>query len=83
MQIGDWNRMAVQTLLADAGRTLRMTEFEDVRRNREIVPDTIANARKNYIDFVRRGRPLFMSDGDQVAFQKMLDRLTALFPCQQ
>lgn len=75
MQIDDWNQMAVRTLLADAARSTAPTEFEGVRANRETVPDAISNARKNYIDFVRRGRPLIMSDADQTAFQKQLDRL--------
>jgi hypothetical protein len=75
VQIDDWNQMAVRTLLADAARSMAPTEFEGGRANRETVPDTISNARKNYIDFVRRGRPLIMSEADQTVLQKQLDRL--------
>ena len=76
MQIDDWNRMAVRTLLADAGRTLALLEVENVGGNQEVVRDATAAARRNYFDFVRRGRPLIMSVDDQVAFQKALDHLT-------
>jgi hypothetical protein len=76
MQIDDWNRTAVRTLLEDAGRTLARLEVENLRGNREVVRDAMAHARRNYFDFVRRGRPLIMSNDDQVAFQKTLDRLT-------
>lgn len=76
MQIDEWNRMAVRTLLADAGRALALLEVENVRGNREVVCQATANARRDYFDFVRRRRPLIMSDDDQVAFQKALDHLT-------
>lgn len=75
MQIDDWNRMAVRTLLADAGRSLALLEVKN-QGNREVVRDAVADARRNYFDFVRRGRPLIMSDDDQVAFRKALDHLT-------
>ena len=69
------NRTAVQGLLAD--RTLALTELDDVRGSREIVGDTIANARQNYIDLVRRHRRLSLSDGEQTAIQQTLDCLRA------
>jgi hypothetical protein len=77
MRGDDWNRTAVHALLADTDRALALTELEDVRGNRGIVEDTVANAHSNYIDLLRRSRPLIMTDGDQVAFQKKLDRLRA------
>jgi hypothetical protein len=61
MPIDDWNRMAVQGLLADADRILALTDLEAVRGDREIVDDAIANAQKNYIDLVRRRRPLMLA----------------------
>jgi hypothetical protein len=76
MQIDDWNRMAVRTLLADAGRTLALLEVENLRGNQEVVPEAMAHARRSYFNFVRRGRPLIMSTDDQVAFQRTLDHLT-------
>jgi hypothetical protein len=77
VQIDDWNRKATQALLADADRALELTEAECSGRGLKIQPDTIANAQKNYIDLVRRGRPLIMTDGDQITFQRKLDRLRA------
>jgi hypothetical protein len=71
------NRMAVQGLLADGDRALALTELDDVRGNREIVEDAIANARQNYIDLVRRHRRLSFSDGEQTAIQQTLDCLRA------
>jgi len=71
------NRTAVQGLLADADRALALTELDDVRGNREIVGDAIANARQNYIDLVRRHRRLSLSDGEQTAIQQTLDCLRA------
>jgi hypothetical protein len=49
MPIDDWNRMAVQGLLADTARVLALTDLDAVRGDREIVDDAIANAQKNYI----------------------------------
>jgi hypothetical protein len=77
MQGDDWNRTAVQALLADTDRALALAEAEGVRGSRRIVEDATANAHSNYIDLLRRSRPLIMTDGDQVAFQKKLDRLRA------
>jgi hypothetical protein len=71
----DWNRTAVEGLLADAERVLALTEFKDVRGNEEIVEITIASARQNYIDLVRRSRPLIMSHDEQTTLQGALDRL--------
>jgi hypothetical protein len=79
VQIDNWNRRAVRTLLADAGRPLVLPDAEKVSGNREGVLEEMANARKNYLDFVRRSGPLIMSDDEQVAFQKALDRLMAKF----
>jgi hypothetical protein len=77
MQIDDWNRKATQALLADADRALALTEVENTGRGPNIERETIANAQRNYIDLVRRGRPLIMSDGDQISLQRKLDRLRA------
>jgi hypothetical protein len=63
--------------LADAGRPLALPDVENVSGNRESVLEEIANARKNYLDFVRRSGPLIMSNDEQVAFQKALGRLIA------
>jgi hypothetical protein len=82
VHIAEWNQMAVRALLADAVRTLAVPGAEKARGNREIVRNTLADARKNYLDLVRRGRPLIMSDVEQVTFQKTLDHLTALFSCR-
>ncbi len=73
----DWNRSAVQGLLADAERAVTLTELEDVRENREILEKTIATARQNYIDLVRRSRPLIMSHSEQLTFQEKLNQLQA------
>jgi hypothetical protein len=54
MKMTDWNRQAVRSLLADADRVLALSDLTDVRGNREIVDDAIANARKNYLDLMRR-----------------------------
>jgi hypothetical protein len=77
MPIDDWNRMAVQGLLADADRVLALTDLEAVRGDREIVDDAIANAQKNYIDLVRRRRPLMLADADEARFQSAMDRILA------
>jgi O-phosphoseryl-tRNA(Cys) synthetase len=82
VQIDNWNRMAVRNLLADAGRTLALPAVETVRGNPHILWESIAKARKNYLDFVRRGSPLIMSDDEQNAFQKALDHLIARLPGQ-
>jgi hypothetical protein len=37
MPIDDWNRMAVQGLLADTARVLALTDLDAVRGDREIV----------------------------------------------
>jgi hypothetical protein len=71
------NRAAVQGLLADADRTLALTDLEDVRGNQEIVVDTIAQARQNYIDLVRRHRRLNLTDGEQTMIQRTFDILRA------
>lgn len=76
MQIAGLNRKAVEVLLLDADRALALTQVENTG-GREIEQDMIANAQKNYADPERRSRPLIMSDGDQIAFQRKLDRLRA------
>ncbi len=73
----DRNRTAVEGLLADADRALALTEFEDVRGSREIVRETIANARQSCIDLVRRRRTLSLTLGEQTALQQTLDVLRA------
>lgn len=75
--IDEWKRAAVQGLLADADRVLALAELDSVRENREIVEHAIANARKNYIDLMRRSRPLIMTDGEKTRFQNIMDRLKA------
>ncbi len=80
MPTDEWSRTAVQGLLADAERVLALTEFQDVRGNKEIVEHTIASARHNYIDLVRRSRPLIMSHAKQATLQKALDRLDRASP---
>lgn len=77
MQTNELNQMAVQALLADADHALALTELEDVRGNATIVKETIARARSNYIDLVRRSRPLQFTPAEQALFQQKLDRLRA------
>lgn len=77
MLIDDWNKKAVQALQTDADRALALTELDDIPENKEVVEDMIANAHKNYIDLVRRSRPLIMSDADMIAFQRKMDRMRA------
>ncbi|HEX4038063.1 MAG TPA: hypothetical protein VHX37_08395 [Acidobacteriaceae bacterium] len=69
--------MAVTALMADAERTLALTHFEDVRGNREIVRQTVAHARRNYDDLLRRGGRMAMSGEEREAFQSVVDRLRA------
>lgn len=69
--------MAVKALLADGDRVLALAEVGDGRENKEILAVMMANARQNYIDVVRRSRPLIISHGEQGAFQEVLDRLSA------
>ena len=75
--IDELNRMAVQGLLADAERVLALTDLEAVRGDREIVDDAIANAQKNYIDLMRRRRPLMLPYADEARFQSAMDRIMA------
>lgn len=56
---------------------LALTDLEDVRGNREIVDDVIANARKNYLDLMRRRKPLILADEEETRFQRIMDRLQA------
>lgn len=77
MQIENLNQMAVTALLADADRALALTELEDVRGSAAIVRETIAHARANYIDLMRRSRPLVLSGTQQAQLQQKLDRLRA------
>jgi hypothetical protein len=73
----DPNRAGVHGLLADADRTLALTDLEDVRGNREIVDDAIVTAHQNYIDLVRRQRRLSLTNDEHTAFQQTLDILRA------
>jgi hypothetical protein len=41
------------------------------------VDDAIANAEKNYIDLMRRRRPLMLGDADEARFQSAMDRIRA------
>jgi hypothetical protein len=75
--IDDLNRIAVQGLLADMDRVLALTDLETVRGNREIVDDTIANAQKNYVDLMRRRRPLMLDHADEARFQSAMDQIMA------
>lgn len=77
MKMGEWNRQAVRSLLADADRTLVLTDLEDVRGNREIVHDVIANARKNHLDLMRRRKPLILADEEETRLQSIMERLQA------
>lgn len=75
--IDDLNRMAVQGLLADADRVLAVTDLEAVRGDHEIVDDAIANAQQNYIDLVRRRRPLMLTEADEARLQRAMDCIIA------
>jgi hypothetical protein len=75
--IHELNRMAVHGLLADAERVLALTDLEDVKRDREIVDDAIANAQQNYIDLARRRRRLMLADADDARFQSAMDHILA------
>jgi hypothetical protein len=77
MKLEDWNRTAVHGLLADAERALALTDLGDVRGNREIVQNTVANARQNYIDLIRRSRPIPMTDGESSMLRSALDGMKA------
>jgi hypothetical protein len=71
----DLNRMAVQGLLADADRILALTDLKDVRGDRSIVDDAIANAQRNYVDLVRRRGPLLLTAADEARLQNILDQI--------
>jgi hypothetical protein len=73
----DQDQILVQGLLADAERALALTEFEGFRDRRVMVRDAIAHAHQNYIDLVRRSRPLAMTPGNRLVLQKKLDRIRA------
>ena len=75
MDIANWNRRAVQKLLADTDRVLALTDLDDVRGGREIVDHTIANAQQNFIDLARRRRPL--EDADEATFRGAMDHIQA------
>lgn len=72
------NRDAVASLLTDAEQVLALTQFEDVRGNREMAQQTIGRARSAYDDLVRRGRLLTMTPEERTALQHTLDRLRAV-----
>ena len=75
MPMYEWNRAAVQGLLADADRALALSKSEDVRGSREIVETSLAIARRNYIDLVRRSRPLMLTDEEYSRFLDVLESL--------
>lgn len=77
MPMHEWNRAAVQGLLADADRALALSKSEDVRGSHEIVETSLATARQNYIDLVRRSRPLMLTDGEYSRFLDALESLIA------
>ena len=71
----DRNRNAVEGLLADAERTVALVNIDDLRGNREIVPNVIAHAQRDYVDLVRRSQSLIMTDNQRATFSDLLDRL--------
>lgn len=73
--IDDSNRMAIQGLFADLDRVLALTDLKDVRGDRAIIDDAVANAQRNYADLVRRRRQLTLSDADEARFQNMIDQI--------
>jgi hypothetical protein len=75
--IEDLNRLAVQGLLADADRVLALTDLKDVREDLEIVDDAISNTQQNYINLVRRRRPLMLTFADEATFQSAMDHILA------
>lgn len=77
MDIKELNRAAVNSLLADAEFALALTDCEDVRGNKEIVEDVIADAQRNYIDLMRRRRPLILTDQEESAFLTKMEQLKA------
>lgn len=77
MLLEDWNRAAVHALLADSERALALTDLDDARGSREIVRQTLANARQNYIDLMRRSRPVIMTDEEHRSLHSALDRIKA------
>lgn len=77
MDIKELNRTAVYALLADAELALALTDCEDVRGNKQIVEDVIANAQRNYIDLMRRRRPLILTDPEESAFLTKMEQLKA------
>ena len=77
MLIDELNRRAVECLLADAERAMALVNVEDIRGNRELIADTMVIVRRNYVDLVRRSRPLRMSEEHQACFHAALDYLRA------
>ena len=80
MQINNQDRKAVAALLLDADRAVALTEVEDAGGSgprQDIAPQMVATAYKDYIDLVRRSRPLVMTDSDLMVFHRKLDRLRA------
>lgn len=75
VQTNDQNKKAVTALLSDANRALALTEVEDVGGGRNIAPQIVATAYKDYIALVRRSAPLTMTDGDLIVFHRKLDQL--------
>ena len=75
MLIDEQNQKATEVLLADANRAVALTRVPDLRESQRM--EMVADARKNYLDLQKRSRPLIMSDGDLISFQRTLDRLRA------
>jgi hypothetical protein len=65
MKMADWNRRAVRSLLADADLVLTFADRGDVH--------AIATARKNYLELMRRRKPLILADAERL--QSIMDRL--------
>lgn len=77
MDLKELNRTAVRSLFADVELALALTDCEDVRGNKQIVEEIIANAQRNYIDLMRRRRPLILTETEEAAFLKRMEQLRA------
>jgi len=71
------NRIAVQTLLADAEHDIMLTEASDIGDDAALIREIVANAQKNYIDLVRGRRPLILADEQNIRFRSLMERLRA------
>jgi hypothetical protein len=77
MHFDNGDRVAVEILMADADRTLALTNFDDSTGDRGAAQKTIASVHKSYIELRRRSGPLTMSESDQIAFLTKMDQLRA------